>query len=125
MPTPDQLREEFEKTFADTNYRGAITRDAMSDFWLAKIEEVKKEVVEGENTRIGKLVANALGGETLSGMSVFKLSQIFHPHSKDETASDINVTAKVEIELQHCKTCNQMTNHQNGLCFKHSLFDEK
>lgn len=41
MTNQDEVRgwrEEFEKEFATTHYRGAITRDAMTDWWLSKFD---------------------------------------------------------------------------------------
>ena len=45
-----KIKEDFEKEFEDTHYRGAVTRGAMSDYWLSILDKTiksKLEAVEG------------------------------------------------------------------------------
>lgn len=116
MTTNEQLREEFY-AYAGFDYNSDSEGQDMTnraikdsaDYWLAKLEEVKKEAVEGERERITKwaqerfcnfkieldaadvnmfrermLVPPELTVEDGYKHALSDLNNFLHPHSKDE-----------------------------------------
>jgi hypothetical protein len=68
MSTPNQLREKFKKEFdfLDSPEETTSINENVADWWIAKLEEAKKEAVEGERSRyletnIKKLVEDMKG----------------------------------------------------------------
>lgn len=40
----DKLKEQFKSEFGTINYRGALTQDAIADWWLSKMLEREREL---------------------------------------------------------------------------------
>lgn len=49
------IREKWEKGFETMNYRGAVSRDAIADFWLNEIDLAIKQTEERILEKIGEI----------------------------------------------------------------------
>lgn len=85
--TNEQLKDEFIK-WCNTPHDDASkifwdAEEAMADWWLTKLEEAKKEALEGERERIQKILTE-MTWEQFQNLRSMNHGILFDLHSKDE-----------------------------------------